>query len=208
MNGLTLVEVLVVLLIISILVAILFPVFGAAKERAKVANCVSNASQIGKSIFLYASDSDDHVPNVSTHDINTTIAKTEITTTIKGDSKKWRLLLLTYSKSEDIFYCPSDSFARKPGKVPGSIEESSAEFTSYESMFSSNYTVPFAGVLVGSLSTMNSQIDLFHDITFQVVDERAMELQTRTSHKRMITYWFPDGRTKHVTYQGGIRKLN
>jgi prepilin-type N-terminal cleavage/methylation domain-containing protein len=49
----TLIELLVVIAIIAIIAAILFPVFGRAKEAAKKTTCLSNLSQIGKAIALY-----------------------------------------------------------------------------------------------------------------------------------------------------------
>ena len=54
----TLIEVLVVISIISMLVAILIPCLGAARERAKRALCMANLHSIGLSIFDYAHDND------------------------------------------------------------------------------------------------------------------------------------------------------
>jgi len=55
----TLVEILVVISIIAMLVAILVPCLGAARERAKRAVCMANLHSIGLSIFDYAHDNDD-----------------------------------------------------------------------------------------------------------------------------------------------------
>ncbi|MGQ9486761.1 MAG: prepilin-type N-terminal cleavage/methylation domain-containing protein [Armatimonadota bacterium] len=46
-RGFTLIELLVVIAIIAILVAIIFPVFARARERARLATCISNCKQIG-----------------------------------------------------------------------------------------------------------------------------------------------------------------
>lgn len=58
-NAFTLIEILVVIAIISILAAILFPVFAQAKAAAKQSQSVSNLRQIGVAWTLYAMDSDD-----------------------------------------------------------------------------------------------------------------------------------------------------
>ena len=53
-GGFTLIELLVVLSVIVIVAAILFPVFGAAREKARQVTCISNISQLGKATQLYA----------------------------------------------------------------------------------------------------------------------------------------------------------
>lgn len=58
-RGFTLVELLVVIAIISILAAILFPVFGQAREMAKGISCLSNIRQLGMAVAMYAQDSDE-----------------------------------------------------------------------------------------------------------------------------------------------------
>ncbi len=58
----TLIELLVVITIIAILAAILFPVFGQAKESAKKGVCLSNTKQISLAFTMYVSDYDDMTP--------------------------------------------------------------------------------------------------------------------------------------------------
>jgi prepilin-type N-terminal cleavage/methylation domain-containing protein/prepilin-type processing-associated H-X9-DG protein len=55
----TLIELLVVIAIISILAAILFPVFASAKESTKAISCASNIRQIGMASQMYLADHDD-----------------------------------------------------------------------------------------------------------------------------------------------------
>jgi prepilin-type N-terminal cleavage/methylation domain-containing protein len=60
--GFTLIELLVVIAIIAILAAILFPVFGRARENARRSSCQSNLKQIGLGILQYNQDFDERFP--------------------------------------------------------------------------------------------------------------------------------------------------
>lgn len=63
-NAFTLIELLVVIAIIAILSAILFPVFGRARENARRSSCQSNLKQIGLGIMQYVQDYDGYYPYV------------------------------------------------------------------------------------------------------------------------------------------------
>jgi len=61
-QGFSLIELLVVIAIIAILAGMIFPVFAAARGKARAAKCMANLRQIGMAIEMYASDWDEIYP--------------------------------------------------------------------------------------------------------------------------------------------------
>lgn len=61
-SAFTLIELLVVIAIIAILVAMLFPVLGRAKEGGRRTHCMNNLRQIGLGIQMYRDDFDNRPP--------------------------------------------------------------------------------------------------------------------------------------------------
>jgi len=54
-----------VIAIIAILAAILFPVFAAAREKARASSCLSNCKQLALAIIMYAGDYDQYPPSTA-----------------------------------------------------------------------------------------------------------------------------------------------
>lgn len=61
-RGFTLIELLVVIAIIALLAAILFPVFGRARAKARQSACTSNLKQLSLAFVMYAQDWDGGLP--------------------------------------------------------------------------------------------------------------------------------------------------
>jgi prepilin-type N-terminal cleavage/methylation domain-containing protein len=105
----TLIELLVVIAIISILAAILFPVFAQAREKARQAACISNLKQIGTAFAIYTQDYDSLLPD-----------RRDLKSTLPGGFRPWTswppfdpragwaaVTLEPYTKNNQIWSCPS-----------------------------------------------------------------------------------------------------
>lgn len=104
----TLIELLVVIAIISILAAVLFPVFASARERARQSACLTNMKQIGTALLQYVGDYDETLPGAS---MNVPTASLSTTTDARIPID---MQLMPYVKSNNIWTCPSDSAYRCP----------------------------------------------------------------------------------------------
>jgi len=61
-SGFTLIELLVVVAIIALLIAILLPSLGRAREKAKLTQCLSNLKQLGLATFMYQGENNGFYP--------------------------------------------------------------------------------------------------------------------------------------------------
>lgn len=98
------IELLVVVAIIAVLAAILFPVFAQAREKARQSSCLSNVRQIGMATVMYASDYDELLP---LYQYNTLTYWCGGRDTAAQKLDKTRGLIYPYIKSGDIQRCPS-----------------------------------------------------------------------------------------------------
>jgi prepilin-type N-terminal cleavage/methylation domain-containing protein/prepilin-type processing-associated H-X9-DG protein len=99
--GFTLIELLVVIAIIALLAAILFPVFGRARENARRSSCLSNVKQLGLGMLQYTQDYDETYP-VRWWDANGSGGSNP-----DGLDMVWQDMIYPYIKSAQIYSCPS-----------------------------------------------------------------------------------------------------
>jgi prepilin-type N-terminal cleavage/methylation domain-containing protein/prepilin-type processing-associated H-X9-DG protein len=96
-QGFTLIELLIVIAIIAILAALLFPVFGTAREFARADSCMSNEKQLALAMLMYVEDADEVFPGyVQFTDEG-----------LNDDTPIWSAMLQPYMKSQQIVLCPS-----------------------------------------------------------------------------------------------------
>lgn len=113
-QGFTLIELLVVIAIVSILAAILFPVFSRARENARRASCISNVKQIGLGMLQYTQDFDEMLPRISICGgpmLESGIASPASTASACLEPGQrlhlWMHVIYPYVKNAGVFNCPS-----------------------------------------------------------------------------------------------------
>ncbi|MFA0760955.1 MAG: hypothetical protein HZLCBSQH_001058 [Candidatus Fervidibacterota bacterium] len=122
-RGFTLIELLVVIAIIAILAAILFPVFSAAREKARQTQCLSNMKNWGTAVLQYAQDYDERLPAVTCSD---SFLPTPWCEGWYNHLPPWMLSGQPYIRNFQVGLCPSDSerpnFSKCTGNRGGSYE--------------------------------------------------------------------------------------
>ncbi len=107
-SAFTLIEILVVIGIIAVIAAILFPVFASVRERGRRTACLSNERQLGMAMLQYVADNGETFPGGVTW---------------AGD--RWVSQTYPYVKSTTLFQCPSD------GSTAGTADATGGFWVSY-----------------------------------------------------------------------------
>jgi prepilin-type N-terminal cleavage/methylation domain-containing protein/prepilin-type processing-associated H-X9-DG protein len=102
-SAFTLIELLVVIAIIAILAAILFPVFAAARAKARQTACLSNTKQMALGAVMYATDNDGYNFLSGYENAGGNQA------TYMPEGTRWWNAIYPYLKSSGVVACPSDS---------------------------------------------------------------------------------------------------
>ena len=118
-NGFTLIELLVVISIIALLVSIMMPALGRAKENARRIHCSNNLKQLTAAWLMYTIDNDDHVvrsravqPPDAGDPANSSYTEEGWTGwnyyTYSENTQKYQIrrgLLYEYAESVDVYRC-------------------------------------------------------------------------------------------------------
>jgi len=130
----TLVELLVVVAIIALLAAILFPVFSLARENARRTSCQSNLKQIGLGLLQYSQDNDEMATRDTYGPIYNPYGPSA------SDRWKWMDVIYPFVRNTQVFSCPSDTLSSpyvydQPGVGGGGTNYGSYAINSTDSGF-------------------------------------------------------------------------
>ena len=121
-NAFTLIELLVVIAIISILTAILFPVFAKIREKARQTACLNNMRQLSMAALQYVQDNEELLPG----DYDGVLSGPNpiggwITYSMSASAGSGKVFaaelgsIYPYIKSAAVYICPDDARGRTTG---------------------------------------------------------------------------------------------
>lgn len=90
LRAFTLIEMLIVVVIIALLAALLFPVFNSVRSAGRITTCQSNLRQIGMAMQLYQNDYNRFYPDLRT----------------PPPGCSWSSNIAHYTKGDAVFTCP------------------------------------------------------------------------------------------------------
>jgi prepilin-type N-terminal cleavage/methylation domain-containing protein/prepilin-type processing-associated H-X9-DG protein len=203
-SAFTLIELLVVIAIIAILAAILFPVFAQAKEAAKASSCLSNTKQWGLSSQLYLGDWDDQM--LFRASTNPLTSRTGAAIASTNNGAKWWNLLYPYSKSIQMFHCPSDGTPTlQPDSVGNKvISLSYVANAAAEALNMSQVDKPADIILIGEKWDRNSNGALNGETWLEGFDGDMNEDPARPGH--MLRFADRHANAMNATYFDGHAK--
>jgi len=210
-KGFTLIELLVVIAIIALLVSILMPSLGRARELAKQAACMANLNAIGKARVLYEGLNEDRFPvlfdsgnpnsaaattnlgKATVADPNDPLGAWEITTT--GAMQNMWLMIEAGMVSVDAFQCPSDMQFTKTATGVGWANTSEfsygMSFPYLQDESSNNNPAALSNTLSGGFVWMADRMESGNENPDGVT----------SNHKSAV-----GGCTIYLTFAGSVRK--
>ena len=152
LRAFTLIELLIVIAIITIIAAILFPVFATAREKARTSSCASNEKQWGVAFQQYLQDYDEQFPCGEYSNVG-------------YPGRGWGGQVFSYMKTTSVLACPSDNnsklspFSYGYNANVGGYKQALTHTTT-DITWGSNYTVGLS-VLSSQLTAPSRTVLLF-----------------------------------------------
>jgi prepilin-type N-terminal cleavage/methylation domain-containing protein/prepilin-type processing-associated H-X9-DG protein len=120
-RGFTLIEILIVIAIIALLGAILFPVFARVRENGRRISCASNLKQLGTAFQMYTQDYNGRMPGASDAPVGANVEGGWMFYSVYGVGTTDAVFdpargsIFSYVRDANIYKCPSDAVGDRTG---------------------------------------------------------------------------------------------
>ena len=190
-SGFTLVELLVVISIIAVLAALLFPTVSRAIGRGRSAKCVNHLSQIGAACIRFASENEMTLP-VTSHQR-------------RAGGKSWSLTLQPYAAGTLCFRCPCDevpdrvyTYVMNDFLTPNPAGAPDLDFSKLPRLENQHETVLFAEA---SKDYVNTDHFHFSDYQGRLIPPAIFTQQVAPErHDGAANYLFADAHVESVSW--------
>jgi len=115
-SGFTLIELLVVISIIALLVALLLPALGRARDLAQIVHCASNQRQLHLALILWATDNEEDLPPGTGYGVNVSVIAHR---GLRRSGDFFDVLVPEYVAPRDLWYCPAGPVTPDSPRFPG-----------------------------------------------------------------------------------------
>lgn len=191
-RGYTIIEIIVVILIITILAGITFPVYIHIKEKGKQTICLSNLRQLAQACLMYAQNNNDVLPPY-------TNGFSQQGWEYSGEGNEGIPLssllhdsLMSYVSNDKIFFCPSDPYAGE--NIPG-LGKYNSSYTYLFKRDSSLTTNGYRKSADGIVAAPGDYCIIHDSIRFIPATETSNKSVVRMIHLGSRNYVFLDGHT-------------
>jgi prepilin-type processing-associated H-X9-DG protein len=186
----TLLELLLVISIIMVLAAMLFPVVNRVRENGRRTSCQSNLKQIGMGISQYIQDNNEKYP-------------------IAYNSKSnWSQATFPYIKSTQVFECPNNNYhdlMLPHDTAAPEIPLSYAINPRFSHLSTANVSTPLRKINIG---------ECYYALPFMADNEwgstwpRGWQLEAAAAHLSTANCLFADGHVKALRLEATMTPLN
>ncbi len=169
----TLVELLVVIGIIALLIGILLPTLGRARESGKKAVCLSNLRELGNGFQMYIDSADGRVPRVNPLPFSNPVYNKQPVAYTSGPYNEFPPLVETMSRElpEDsgVWVCPNDSLVNQDDIRDEDVKTyfSANGLTTYAEAFDTSYDY---NARINAFREGDKWIDVLNDARLRAED--------------------------------------
>jgi prepilin-type processing-associated H-X9-DG protein len=210
-RGVTLIEVIVIIAVIATLAGLLLPVFVQSRGRAQATTCATNLKNLYQAFAMYAQDNDGRLPPYQNQigisvGCDSPSCGGHWTRAVPEHGKELVSVLKPYTKSDGLWFCPADPFARTDSEE-GHIKHRYASYKAHP-VLGKQAVIGDKATLEGYVSDPRINPKPVDDVAHMILlDENLWPYLTEDSfrppysHQMTFNYLYFDGHVKSLQWK-------